>query len=293
MELVGNCEPLVQNGRDYSMEERIKEFKEQQERISLSMAKIKCKIIILSGKGGVGKSTIAANLATALARKGHANRVGVLDADIMGPSIPMILGARDQKLEPGPKGIFPAVSPFGVKTVSMGYLLRDDNTPVIWRGPLKSTAIRQFLGDVAWDVLDYLIIDLPPGTGDEALSMVRHIPGISGAIVVTIPSEVSQMVVRKTITFARKMKVPLIGILENMSGFVCPNCGVETNIFRTGGGEKLSNDLSVPFIGKIPLDPRICEDSDQGLPFIVEQPDSLAAKAFMSLVDKVEEFVER
>lgn len=286
-------DPLAQVGRDYDMEDRIKEFKEQQERISASMAKVKYKIIILSGKGGVGKSTIAANLATALSRKGHANRVGVLDADITGPSIPMMLGTRRRKLDPGPEGISPAVSPFGVKTVSMDYLLLDDNTPVIWRGPLKSTAIRQFLGDVAWDILDYLIIDLPPGTGDEALSMVRYIPAISGAIVVTIPSEVSQMVVRKTITFARKMNVPLIGILENMSGFICPNCGVETNIFNTGGGEKLSNDLGVPFIGKIPLDQRICEDSDRGLPFIVEQPESSAAKAFMSLVDKVEEFVER
>lgn len=286
-------DPLAQVGRDYDMEDRIKEFKEQQERISASMAKVKYKIIILSGKGGVGKSTIAANLATALSRKGHANRVGVLDTDITGPSIPMMLGTRRRKLDPGPEGISPAVSPFGVKTVSMDYLLLDDNTPVIWRGPLKSTAIRQFLGDVAWDILDYLIIDLPPGTGDEALSMVRYIPAISGAIVVTIPSEVSQMVVRKTITFARKMNVPLIGILENMSGFICPNCGVETNIFNTGGGEKLSNDLGVPFIGKIPLDQRICEDSDRGLPFIVEQPESSAAKAFMSLVDKVEEFVER
>lgn len=158
-------DPLAQVGRDYDMEDRIKEFKEQQERISASMAKVKYKIIILSGKGGVGKSTIAANLATALSRKGHANRVGVLDADITGPSIPMMLGTRRRKLDPGPEGISPAVSPFGVKTVSMDYLLLDDNTPVIWRGPLKSTAIRQFLGDVAWDILDYLIIDLPPVLG--------------------------------------------------------------------------------------------------------------------------------
>jgi ATP-binding protein involved in chromosome partitioning len=275
------------------MEDRVKEFKVQQERISTAIAKVKHKIIILSGKGGVGKSTIAANLATALARRGHADRIGVLDADITGPSMPLLLGARHQKLQPMPKGISPAVSPFGVKAVSMGYLLGDDNTPVIWRGPRKSTAIRQFLGDVAWEALDYLIIDLPPGTGDEALSLVRYMQDISGAIVVTIPSEVSQMVVRKAITFAQKMNVPLIGVLENMSGFVCPHCGIETNIFRAGGGERLANDLGVPFIGKIPLDPRICEDSDRGLPFIVEQPESVAAKAFMSLVAAVEEFVDR
>jgi ATP-binding protein involved in chromosome partitioning len=275
------------------MEDRIKEFKAQQERIGAAMARVKHKIIVLSGKGGVGKSTIAANLATALARRGHANRVGVLDADITGPSMPLLLGARYQRLEPMPLGIAPAVSPFGVKAISMGYLLGDDNTPVIWRGPRKSTAIRQFLGDVAWEELDYLIIDLPPGTGDEALSLARYIPGISGAIVVTIPSEVSQMVVRKAITFARRMNVPLIGILENMSGFVCPHCGIETDIFRAGGGERLANDLGVHFIGKMPLDPRICEDSDRGRPFIVEQPESVAAKAFMSLVAEVEEFVSK
>jgi ATP-binding protein involved in chromosome partitioning len=276
------------------MQDRSKDIEEQKRRIEASMAKVKHKIVILSGKGGVGKSTVAANLATALAWRGRPNQVGILDADITGPSIPKILGARKQQLGmDGPSGISPAVGPLGTKIISMDFLLPSDETPVIWRGPMKSIAIRQFLADVVWGDLEILIIDLPPGTGDEALSVMQTIPEIDGVVIVTIPSEVSQIVVKKAVTFTRRLNIPVIGVLENMSGFVCPKCGAEVDVFQAGGGEKISSDLYVPFLGKIPLDPRICEDSDRGMPFIVEEPDSQAAKAFMKVVSKIENFLEQ
>ena len=275
------------------MDDPMKLFQEQESRINMWMAKIKHKIVILSGKGGVGKSTVASNLAIALAWKGRPSQVGILDADITGPSIPKMLGVREQQLSSGPPGIFPAIGPLGIKAVSMDFLLPADETPIIWRGPLKSSAIRQFLADVVWGDLEFLIIDLPPGTGDEALSIMQLIQGIDGTVIVTIPSDVSQIVVKKAVTFVRKLNTPLIGVLENMSGFICPECGAKTDIFMTGGGKKISKDLGVPFLGKVPLDPRICEDSDHGLPFIIEHSDSPAAKAFMEVVDKIEKFLEQ
>jgi len=274
-------------------ENRRKEIEEQEHRIKTWMTKVKHKIVVLSGKGGVGKSTIAANLAIALAWKGRPYLVGILDADIMGPSIPKMLGARKQQLNMGPAGIFPAVGPLGIKIISMDFLLPTDETPVIWRDPMKSVAIRQFLADVVWGDLEFLIVDLPPGTGDEALSVMQLIPQIDGVIIVTIPSEVSQIVVKKAVTFTRELNAPLIGVLENMSGFVCPKCGAETDIFKVGGGQKISNDLEIPFLGRVPLDPRICEDSDQGTPFIIKHSDSPAAKAFMEIVDKIEDFLKQ
>jgi ATP-binding protein involved in chromosome partitioning len=168
-----------------------------------------------------------------------------------------------------------------------------DETPVIWRGPLKSMAIRQFLADVMWGDLEFLIIDLPPGTGDEALSVMQVIPNIDGVVIVTIPSEVSQIVVKKAVTFSREMKKPLIGIIENMSGFVCPKCSEHVDIFQTGGGRKISDDLNVPFLGKIPLDPRICQDADEGIPFISRHSDSPSAMAFMKIVDKIEKILNQ
>jgi ATP-binding protein involved in chromosome partitioning len=174
----------------------------------------------------------------------------------------------------------------------MDFLLPSDETPVIWRGPLKSMAIRQFLGEVMWGHLDFLLVDLPPGTGDEALTVMQSISDIGGVVIVTIPSEVSQLVVKKAVTFTRQLSAPVLGIVENMSGFVCPKCGTETSIFMAGGGQKIAEELGVPFLGKIPLDPRICEDSDTGTPFIVQHSDSPPAVAFREIVAKIVRTIE-
>lgn len=261
---------------------------EGDQRIAVKMGKIKHKIAVISGKGGVGKSTFTANLAVAFSMHGHSNRVGVLDADIHGPCIPKMLGVHGQRLQVGPIGAFPVIGPFGVRVVSMDFLLPADETPVIWRGPLKMTAIKQFLSDIAWGELEFLLVDLPPGTGDEPLSVLQLIPKMDGVVIVTIPSEVSQIVVKKAVTFARQLGVPIIGVVENMSGFVCPECGAQVNIFRTGGGEKISEDLKVPFLGKIPLEPQICVDTDEGMPFVAKHSDSPGAKAFSEIVKKIE-----
>ncbi len=268
-------------------------MEEQEKLIRLRMGKIRHKLAILSGKGGVGKSTVTANLGIAFARRGQ--KVGVLDVDIHGPSIPKILGIRGQKLVVGQiegLGIFPATGPLGVKVISMDFLLPEDETPVIWRGPIKMIAIRQFLADVNWGDLDLLLIDLPPGTGDEPLSIMQSIKDIDGVLMITAPSQVSQIVVKRAIGFTRELNVPLVGIFENMSGFVCPKCGEEFDILGNGGGQEISEQSGIPFLGKIPIDQRICEDSDDGVPFVIKHAETPAAKAFMQVVEKVEKYLE-
>jgi ATP-binding protein involved in chromosome partitioning len=268
-------------------------YEKESQDLKRKMTKIKHKIAVISGKGGVGKSTVTVNLAMAFATHGFVNSVGILDADITGPCIPKILGVKGQKLQGGPPGIFPATGPLGMKVVSMDFLLPSDESPVIWRGPLKMRAIQQFLSDIVWGELDFLFIDLPPGTGDEPLSVMQLLPDMDGVVIVTIPSEVSQIVVKKAVTFAKQLNIPVIGIIENMSGFVCPKCGEQVDIFKAGGGEKIAEDLAVPYLGKIPIDPEICRDSDRGSPFIIEHPNSPASKAFMNIVKKVEEFLQK
>jgi len=260
---------------------------EERKLLKIRMSKIKHKIAVISGKGGVGKSVTTVNLAMAFAS--HSHSVGILDADIHGPCVPKMLGMRGQQLPTGPPGVFPALGPLGVKVVSMDFILPSDDEPVIWRGPLKMGAIRQFLSEIVWGNLDIFLIDLPPGTGDEPLSVMQLIPEMDGVVIVTIPSEVSQLVVRKAVTFARQLKIPVIGIIENMSGLVCPTCRTEINIFKTGGGQKIAEEMKVPFLGRIPLDPRICDDSDRGMSFVIEHPESPAAKAFAEIVKKIEE----
>jgi len=270
-----------------------KEMEEERQRLKQNMSKIKHKIAVMSGKGGVGKSTVTVNLAMAFAMQGHVDRVGILDADIHGLSIPKILGLKGHGFQVlGPGVVIPAIGPLGIRVVSMDFLLPNDETPVIWRGPLKMRAIQQFLADITWGELDFLLVDLPPGTGDEPLSVVQLIPDMDGVIIVTIPSDVSQAVVRKAVTFAKELRVPVIGVIENMSGFVCPKCGTRVDIFKTGGGRKIAEDLGVPFLGSIPIDPQICADSDEGVPFIVRHPDSPASKAFMDIVEKIEKYLE-
>ena len=271
---------------------KITPFQEQLKMVKERMQKIEHKIAVISGKGGVGKSVVTVNLAVAFALKGRNGRIGILDADIHGPCVPKIIGLKGRRLQVGPPGIFPAIGPLGIKVVSMDFLLPEQETPVIWRGPLKYQAIRQFLSDIVWGELDYLFIDLPPGTGDESLSVMQLLPEMNGVIIVTIPSEVSQEVVKKAVSFAKHLRIPIIGIIENMSGFICPKCGAEISIFKKGGGKRICKEMGIKFIGKIPLDPNICEDSDKGVPFILEHKESAAARAFMEIVEKVEKFVE-
>ena len=267
-------------------------YEEEERKRKARMSKIKHKIAVISGKGGVGKSTVTVNLAMAFAMHGHAYSVGIFDADITGPCVPKIMGVKGQRLQAGPAGVFPAMGPLGIKVVSMDFLLPSDDAPVIWRGPLKMRAISEFLSDIVWGELEFLFIDLPPGTGDEPLSVMQLIPEMDGVVIVTIPSEVSQIVVKKAVTFARQLNVPVIGIVENMSGFVCPKCGSEIDIFKIGGGKKIAEDLSIPFLGSIPIDPEICRDSDKGMPFIIEHSSSPATKAFMDIVKKIENFLK-
>jgi len=272
--------------------DRRSQMLEQEKQLKNRMSKIKHKIAVISGKGGVGKSTVTVNLAVAFAMHGHANYVGILDADMHGPSVPKMLGLSGQRLQAGPPGVFPALGTLGIKVVSMDFLLPDENSPVIWRGPLKMTAIRQFLSDITWGDLDVLLIDLPPGTGDEPLSVAQLLPEMDGVIIVTIPSEVSQMVVKKSVFFARKLGMPIIGVIENMSSFVCPNCGAKIDIFQSGGGKRIAEELNIPLLGSIPIDQRVCEDADKGAPFIVKHADSPATKSFMEIVKKIEDFLK-
>jgi len=282
---------MSETSNTQTIERRRKQVLEQEEKLKARMKKVGHKIAVISGKGGVGKSTVTVNLAAAFAMHGHAERVGILDADIHGPSVPKIIGLTGQRLQAGPPGIFPATGTLGIKVVSMEFLLPDENAPVIWRGPLKMAAIRQFLSDIVWGDLDFLLIDLPPGTGDEPLSVAQLLPEMDGVVIVTIPSEVSQIVVKKAVTFARKLSLPIIGIVENMSGFVCPKCGARIDIFRSGGGQKISEELGTPFLGSVPIDQKVCEDSDKGRPFIMEHSGSPASKAFMEIVKRIEAFL--
>lgn len=257
---------------------------EEDIKVTKTLAKIKNRLLIFSGKGGVGKSTVAANLALAFARKGL--KVGLLDVDIHGPNLAKMLGVEGKRLNVSPEGIKAVDVNENLKLVSMSFLLQDPNLPVIWRGPMKMKAIQQFLGDVDWGELDWLVIDSPPGTGDEPLSVAQLIPA-TGAVVVTTPQEVSLMDSRKAVSFAFKLNLKVLGIIENMSGMICPHCGEKIDLFKVGGGKKAALELGVPFLGKIPIDPQIVTSGDEGKPFIVNQLDSEASKAFMEIVEKI------
>jgi ATP-binding protein involved in chromosome partitioning len=250
---------------------------------------IKHRLVVMSGKGGVGKSTVASKLAIALSLKGY--EVGLLDVDIHGPSIPKMLGLGGRKITGRDEGLLPVFALPNLIVMSIGFLLREDDAPVIWRGPLKMGAIRQFLVEVKWGDLDYLIVDLPPGTGDEPLSIAQLMPE-SDTIIVTTPQDVALFSVRKSINFAKTLKMKIVGIVENMSGLACPHCGQKINLFKTGGGEKTAIDFSIPFLGQIPIDPKIVEEGDKGIPFMLSQDDSPAVKAFNRIVEKIEKHYE-
>jgi ATP-binding protein involved in chromosome partitioning len=262
-------------------------MEDRQAKVNDAMSKVRHKIAVMSGKGGVGKSTVAANLSLSLQLKGQ--RVGLLDADIHGPTIPKMLGIEDVKLGVMEGGIAPAMVPSGLKVVSMGFLLQDRDTPVIWRGPMKMGAISQFLGEVAWGELDFLVVDLPPGTGDEPLSIAQLIPAMDGSLIVTTPQEVALTSVRKCINFSKTLGIPVLGIIENMSGFVCPHCGKKIEVFGSGGGEAAARELSVPFLGRIPLEPEIVRSGESGTPFVLNEEKSPSVAEFDSIVSKLAE----
>jgi len=264
--------------------EEEKKPQEDEIKVSLTLSKIKNRLLVFSGKGGVGKSTVAANLAMSFAHKGM--KVGLLDVDIHGPNLPKMLGVENKRLDVTSGGIKPVEVKKNLKLVSMSFLLQDPDLPVIWRGPMKMKAIQQFLGDVKWDDLDWLVIDSPPGTGDEPLSVAQLIPA-TGAVIVTTPQEVSLMDSRKAVAFARKLELKILGIIENMSGMICPHCGKTINLFKEGGGQKAAQELGVSFLGKIPLDPNIVILGDEGKAFVDSQPDSKASEAFMEVVDNI------
>jgi len=253
--------------------------------IKARMSNVKHKIMIMSGKGGVGKSMVTANLAIALSLKGY--KVAVLDADLHGPSIPKMLGVEGKTMLSGPMGILPVAAKGGIGVVSLDFMLPNEDTPVVWRGPLKSKAIMEFLSLVAWGHRDFLLTDLPPGTGDEPLSVAQFIPDVSGAVIVTIPSMVSQHVVKKAVSFARKMDIPILGVVENMSYFRCPKCDEIYYIFGKGGGEAIAREMDVDFLGSIPIDPRVAESSDKGESFLVKYPETEVAKSFMNIAEKI------
>jgi len=259
-------------------------------KITQNLSRIKHKIIVLSGKGGVGKSTVSANIAFALSEKKHT--VGLMDCDIHGPSIPKILGVEEKKPTASPSGFNPIFVSPTLKVMSMGFFLSDNDSPIIWRGPMKMGAIKQFIGDVNWGDLDYLIVDLPPGTGDEPLSIAQLIPQSDGAVIVTTPQDLALVSARKSINFVKKMNIPVLGVVENMSGFTCPHCKKEIDIFKTGGGMKASRDLQVPFLGKIPLDSDIVVTGDSGQPFLIKNASTEAGQAFAHIVDKIEHMIE-
>jgi Mrp family chromosome partitioning ATPase/predicted Fe-Mo cluster-binding NifX family protein len=259
---------------------------EQDKLIEGALGIIKHKLLVMSGKGGVGKSSVAANLAIALSKSGA--KVGLMDVDLHGPDIPRMLGLKGLLDVSADRRLVPKEYSKNLKVVSIESLTQDQDEAVIWRGPLKMHVIRQFLSDVHWESLDYLIIDCPPGTGDEPLSIAQTIPGTK-AVIVTLPQEVSLGDVRKSISFCRTVKMPIVGLIENMSGFMCPHCNKSVELFGAGGGFRTAMDMSVPFLGSIPFDPRMVKCGDSGESYMDKYPDSDVTKAFDQVVQKIKE----
>ncbi len=257
----------------------------EQEHINKNLEHIRHKILVLSGKGGVGKSTIAANLAVSLSLANK--RVGLLDIDIHGPSIPKILNLEGRVIQVLGETMLPVQIGPDLKVMSIGFLLRDSDDAVIWRGPMKNQVIRQFLKDVKWGSLDFLIVDSPPGTGDEPLSIAQLLGDADGAIIVTTPQQIALSDVRKGISFCRSLNIPVLGVVENMSGFVCPSCGEQTDIFKLGGGQDMARQLGIHFLGRIPIDPEIVQACDSGQPYVGENSENETAQAFSQVTERI------
>lgn len=253
-----------------------------------TMSKIKHKIAIVGGKGGVGKSITTVNLSTALAIRGR--KVSILDQDFDGATVPKMLGVMDKRLSLSDEGIIPVEGTLGIQVISMGNILQTDEV-LTWFHDMRRNATEEFLSHVVYGERDYLLIDLPPGTSSDSVNMMEYIPDLSGAVIVTVPSEVSQNVAKKASLLCRKAKVRIFGVIENMGGFVCPECGATVNILRYGGGEKLARELDVPFLGRIPLDPRLSICSDEGKPFVLAHPESPASKEVMKIAETLEKIL--
>lgn len=278
-----SCSDSSCSAQDKNAQEDDQTFKARQ-RLESRLCKIDQKMLVMSGKGGVGKSTMAVNLALVLAREGK--KVGLLDIDLHGPSLPTMLGLNKDQIFTNEKGIIPLEFE-GIKVMSIGFMIQDDGQAMIMRGPMKHGAIQQFLADVNWGELDCLVVDCPPGTGDEQLTAAQLLGKGAAAVVVTTPQDVALVDVEKSISFCSELNLNLLGVVENMSGFICPHCGEESDIFKSGGGESLSAKRSVPFLGRIPLDPRMVNAGDSGKPFIMEHADSEAAQALQGVVRKM------
>ena len=259
------------------------DFKDRQ-KLQARLCRIRHKVVVLSGKGGVGKSTVAVNLAMALQMAGK--KVGLLDVDIHGPSIPTMLGLEHAVAQGQEDDLIP-LEAGGIKVISAGFFLRSQDDALIWRGPMKMGIIKQFLKDVIWGDLDYLIIDSPPGTGDEPLSVCQLIGQLDGAVIVTSPQKVAAVDVRKSITFCRHLQVPVLGVVENMNGFACPRCGDITFIFGTGGGRQMAAEMKVPFLGSLPIDPDIAEACDKGYTFVDRYAISATAAIMRDIIKPI------
>jgi ATP-binding protein involved in chromosome partitioning len=275
------CDSNSCSAKERRQNESEKEFAERQQ-LESRLCRIQHKILVLSGKGGVGKSTVAANLAVSLARAGQ--KVGLLDIDVHGPSIPRLLGLEGHQVLGAEEGMVPVKMNDNLAVMSIGFLVGNEKTPVIWRGPMKYGVIQQFLKDVVWKDLDYLVVDSPPGTGDEPLSVAQLVGSGAAAIIVTTPQDVAVADVRRCVSFCNTLSVRVIGIIENMSGYVCPRCGESIDIFKTGGGEALAQEMQVPFLGKIPIDPQIVVSGDAGTPFAGRDVATPADAAFAKIV---------
>ena len=252
-------------------------------KLSDSLGKIKHVIIVMSGKGGVGKSTVSSNIAVELNQKGY--ETGLMDIDITGPNIPKMFGIEDEQLEVRNERLIPVIVPPSLKVMSMAFLLPSKDSPVIWRGPVKMSAIRQFIEDVEWGKLDYLVVDMPPGTGDIQLTLSQTVP-VTGAIVVTTPQDIALLDAKKGLRMFQKVNVPILGVVENMSIFVCPECGHAEHIFGEGGAKRLSDTYHVDVLGQLPLDAKIREEADSGAPTVVSSPESMAGKIYREIALK-------
>ncbi|EEB88816.1 hypothetical protein MPER_13166 [Moniliophthora perniciosa FA553] len=262
--------------------------------IKQRMSAVKRKILVLSGKGGVGKSTFTAQLGWAFAAD-EATQTGIMDVDICGPSIPTILGIASEQIHSSASGWSPVYVQDNLAAMSVGFMLPSSRDAIMWRGPKKNGLISQFLKDVDWGDLDYLVIDTPPGTSDEHLSIVQFLKesGIDGAVLITTPQEVALQDVRREIDFCKKVGIRILGLVENMSGFVCPNCKNESQIFKpsTGGGKRLAEETGIELLGCVPLDPRIGKSADYGVSFLDEHPDSPATTAYLDIIDRIKEIL--